>query len=617
MNILGIHAGHDASLALIKDDKLVAAAAMERYTGFKKHDIIRREDLDRFLWDNDMKIEDIDFITTGYWDAEHVEFITIYSPEDKPYPLSWYGKWGGDVGILNHFSHHHLGFTNWKPVHVPGIGITLPNVLDRMRPPYGSTNFTHRYWFDLNVVIDGVDKIFPGAYVDHQVSHASAAFFTSPFEEAAVFTADATGRDETSSSLWMVGKGNILSNFKNPGFMYGNFYDCATEFCGVGPGLIKAGVLMGLAAYGNVSLKTKQNWEEWTKPSYLRNESEDNIYIDWLFSQISGRYPYVTDLRPEIQRGDKDASMYTREFQFVYSREESTTQEVMNIAADIQYMAERTLVKNSQDLFNESKGFNGGNLCVGGGLFLNCNSNYKIIHETDFERMHFFPACGDDGISVGSALYALHNIYRKPRVNYQDSELMYMGYDYPEQPESKYESLDLDLDFVAQAISESKIICWYQGRGEMGPRALGNRSFITDPRNPDMKDILNSRVKFREWYRPFAPVVLNEHKEEWFKMDFESPYMLFTVPCKKPQLIPSAVHIDNSARVQTLRRETNEKFYDLINKFYYITGVPVVMNTSLNIKGKPIVETPEDAMELFIESDVDILVINDKMYLKK
>ena len=131
-----------------------------------------------------------------------------------------------------------------------------------------------------------------------------------------------------------------------------------------------------------------------------------------------------------------------------------------------------------------------------------------------------------------------------------------------------------------------------------------------------MKDILNSRVKFREWYRPFAPVILNEYKEEWFQMDFESPFMLFTVPCKKPQEIPSAVHIDNTGRVQTLRREDNEKFYDLIDKFRQITGVPIVMNTSLNIKGEPIVETPEDAMKLFEESDVDVLVINNKMYFK-
>ena len=616
MNILGFHSGHDASLALIKNDRLVAAVAMERYTGIKKHDVIRKEDLDRFLWDNDITLEEIDFITTGYWEASHIPFMKIYSPEGKQYPLSWYGKNCGEVGLLNHLDVNPLGRNNWKPEYVEGLGYTLPDVFDRIRPPYGSTNFTHRYWFDLIVTIEGCDKVFWGAYVDHQTSHASAAFYTSPFEECVVFTADATGKDETSCSLWSVGKDVVINPFKNPGYMYGNFYDCATEYCGLGPGLIKAGVLMGLAAYGDVSLKTKQNWEEWTKPSYQRDEIEDNTYIDWLFAQISGKYPHIISRRPEIESGSPDAHMYTREFQWVYTKEQSTTKEVMDVAADVQYMAERSLVKYTQELYEQSKGFNGGNLCVSGGLFLNCNANYKILNETGFERIHFFPACGDDGISVGSALYALHHIFRKPRVTYEEHELMYMGYEYPYQPESEYVPQDLDLDVIAEAISESKIICWYQGKGEIGPRALGNRSFITDPRNPDMKDILNSRVKFREWFRPFAPVVLNEHKEEWFKMDFESPYMLHTVPCKKPHLIPSAVHIDNTARVQTIRRDTNEKFYDLIEKFYYISGVPVVMNTSLNIKGQPIVETPEQAMELFKESDVDVLVINDKMYFK-
>ena len=203
-----------------------------------------------------------------------------------------------------------------------------------------------------------------------------------------------------------------------------------------------------------------------------------------------------------------------------------------------------------------------------------------------------------------------------PRVDYTTGELAYLGVQYPYQPESEHTSQDLDLDVVAQSISEGKIVCWYQGRSEIGPRALGNRSFISDPRNKDMRDILNSRVKFREWFRPFAPVVLSEDKEEWFNMDFDSPYMLHTVPCKKPQEIPSGVHIDNTSRVQTLTRDHNPIFYDLISKFKDITGVPVVLNTSLNVKGQPIVETPEEAMKLFNDSDVDVLVINDKMYFK-
>jgi carbamoyltransferase len=274
------------------------------------------------------------------------------------------------------------------------------------------------------------------------------------------------------------------------------------------------------------------------------------------------------------------------------------------------------LVEFASQLFQESIELHNGNLCVGGGLFLNCNSNYKIMRESGFKQMHMFPACGDDGLSVGSALYATHVLYKFPRQTYENKELMFLGYEYPDFPESNFEPLELDLNYVAEALTQGQIVCWYQGGGEIGPRALGHRSFLVDPRREEMKDVLNSRVKFREWYRPFAPVVLNEFKEEWFRMDFESPFMLFTVPCKRPFDIPAGVHIDNTARVQTLRKQDNEKLYELIYKFYEKTDVPILLNTSLNVKGRPIVEDPWQAMNLFEDSDVDLLVINDKMYKK-
>ena len=374
---------------------------------------------------------------------------------------------------------------------------------------------------------------------------------------------------------------------------------------------------MGLSSYGRVSKKAQDNWKKWTCPVWQRNSpEEDHFYIEWLFSQITGKYPYIGKHRAEIVNGEPGANHYTKEWQKVYDKSESDSQEVMNHAADVQFITERSLVEYSQQLFEESEPFNGHNLCVAGGIFLNCNANYKILTETGFKNMHMFPACGDDGISAGSALYTAHHIFNYPRVKYTNSDLAYLGFAYSYQPQSKFQSHNLDLDQIANALSESQIVCWYQGQSEFGPRALGNRSFITDPRNPKMKDILNSRVKFREWYRPFAPIVLNEHKEEWFDMDFESPFMLHTVPCKRPQEIPAVAHIDNSSRVQTLRREDNTLLYDLIEKFKFITGVPIVMNTSLNVKGEPIVETPEDAMRLFEQSDVDVLVINDKMYFK-
>ena len=617
MNIVGIHPGHDASLALVKNGRLVHSVAMERFSGVKKSHIIKFEYFERFLWDCGLQIDDIDYFTMAFWNAENVPWLNIYSPPNEHYPLSIFGRDNVDVGILNHLDVHHTGQENWRPSFVEGIGYTLPNLWDRLRKPFISQSFRHKLVAPLHLTVQGSNKIFKGYFVDHHTSHASAAFYTSPFEKSVIFTVDATGREPDETSGMFLGDGHRINLFKNPQYMYGTFYDSATEFCGLGPGLEKAGVLMGLAAYGNISLKAQDNWKKWTRPYSKRGETEDVTYDDWLFHQISGDYPYVRTMIPQIINKEPNHYMYTREFQKVYSKEQSTSQHVMNVAADIQFIAERSLVHYAHKLFKEASNLHDNNLCVAGGTFLNCNANYKVMTESGFQRMHMFPACGDDGLSAGSALYVNHQVKEQPRLHYEPKDIMYLGYDYSNDGyDSPYVEYDLDLDSLSQEIADGKIICWYQGRAEMGPRALGNRSFICDARRKDMKDIINSRVKFREWYRPFAPVVLNEYKDEWFRMDFESPFMLFTVPCKKPFDIPSGVHIDNTARVQTLKRSDNTKFYDLIKSFYNLTGVPVVMNTSLNIKGRPIVETPEQAIELFNESDVDILVINDKMYYK-
>ena len=616
MNILGIHTGHDAALSLISNGKLIAAISMERFSRIKKDWRITEENLTRFLDSCNITLDDIDYVSMGFWEATNMKFAKIYSPPNKKYPLSIYGRHEMESGIMNHLEEYASNKENNRVEYVEGLGYTLPDKIDRIRPPYLNAESTHINYFDLVFKLDYYDRPIPGYFIDHHICHASSTYYTSPYDQAVIFTADASMNIHWACSGYFWGDSNLINIFRNPGYTYGNFYDVATEYCGLGPGTTKAGTLMGLSSYGTVSSKAREKWEWWTRPYEQRSGTEDMHYCDWLFLQMSGKYPLIRWYRPEVANKEPGWEHFNREFQMVYTKEESDSQEVMDVAADIQYVAERSLVKYSQDLFEESGTMSDGNLCVAGGTFLNCNANYKIMTETSFERMHMFPACGDDGVAVGSALYTNHVIHSFPKVVYGNDELMYLGFQYNHQPETNYEPLDYDVKFVAEQISEGKIICWYQGRSEFGPRALGNRSFISDPRRKEMKDIMNSRVKFREWFRPFAPVILNEHKEEWFQMDFESPFMLYTVPCKKPQEIPSAVHIDNTSRVQTLRREDNAKFYDLINSFYQITGVPVVMNTSLNVKGEPIVETPEEVMELFENSDVDILVLNDKMYLK-
>ena len=609
MIILGLHMGHDAAMALIKDGKLVGTSSTERFTRKKKDSTIDKDFLETFLSNWNVALEDVDMITFSTWTASLVPWMQIYSPKDAIYPLSQYGTWSAQTKILNHLPDQE------KVIETP-YGYSMPSMIHRTCKPTSSADINMDNGFWLNIRIDGIDKTFNGYFCDHHISHAASTFYTSDFEKAAIFTADASMHHEEASCGMFVGDGVQLMQFKNPGYMFGNFYDIATEHLGIGPGVIKAGSLMGLAAYGRISKKAHDNWKDWTSPQSIRKfDKEEHRYIDWLFTQLSGRFPMVTfGVRNAIKDNNKDAEHYTRRWQEPYTNEESTTQEAMDVAADIQFLTERSLVEYTQQLFEETKTFNGGNLCVAGGTFLNCNANYKVQTETDFERMHMFPACGDDGTAAGSALYYLHYHLKYPRQKYTTSELAYTGVVWYDRHIEG--GIELDLDVVAKHLNDDKIICWYDGASENGPRALGHRSFLASPKNNSMKDKMNARVKFREWYRPFAPIVLAEKAQDWFVMDFETPFMLHTVPCKKPFDIPAAVHIDNSARVQTLTKEHNEKLYTLIEKFESISGVPVLINTSLNVKGEPIVESPNDALDLFERSDVDVLVINNRMWIK-
>ena len=609
MIILGLHLGHDAAMSLIINNKLVGSSAQERFSRIKKDSTLEKERVEWFLSSWDITLEQVDVITVGSWTGTLAPWMKIYSPLHLKYPLSMFGSWSRESVILNHLDNYHN-----KPEETE-YGYTLPNMIHRLHIPYSSADINTDPSFSMNIRIDGIDKTFQGHYVDHQMAHAAAAYYTSGFNKSAVFTADASMHHSEACSGFFIGEGTLLQKFKDPEYMLGNFYDVATEHLGIGPGTLKAGSLMGLAAYGRISKNARDNWREWTLPQTQRhNDREEHRYIDWLFAQISGRYPMAVNVRPDIQNNIPGSEHYNRTHQYPFSNEESTTQDAMDIAADIQFITERSLVEYSQQLYDETKTFNDGNICVAGGTFLNCNANYKIHVETDFKNMHMYPACGDDGVSAGSALYYLHNLKAIPLQDYTTSELAYTGIDW--YIGHLTGGMPLDLDIIADRLNKDQIICWYDGSSENGPRALGHRSFLASPKHNEMKDKINARVKFREWYRPFAPIVLAEKAEEWFVMDFESPYMLHTVPCKKPFNIPAAVHIDNSARVQTLTKDHNEKLYTLIEKFEVLSGIPILINTSLNVKGEPIVESPDDAIDLFNRSDVDVLVINNQMWFK-
>ena len=354
--------GHDASISVIKNNKLIYASSVERHSKIKKDHYLSRQVFDDVLECLDISLDDIDCIAMGYWNKGTAPFISLYSPEDQPYPINTFGTYNQASKILNHLE----GVD--KVEFVKGKGYTLPYTVDRMNYPFSSFSQNFRYSFMLNVEIEGYNRIIPGHFVDHHMSHASSTYFTSPYNESAIFTVDASMHHQSSCSGMFLGKDNKIDIFRYPGYMMGNFYDSSTEWLGIGPGTIKAGTLMGLSSYGKISKKARDNWEEWTTPMWKRNQpEEDHAYQQWLFSQITGRFPYIRERRKEIVNNEPDAHHFTREWQEPFTKEESTTQEVMDYAADIQYITERSLVKYSQDLYKESKNFNGGNLCVAGG----------------------------------------------------------------------------------------------------------------------------------------------------------------------------------------------------------------------------------------------------------
>ena len=266
------------------------------------------------------------------------------------------------------------------------------------------------------------------------------------------------------------------------------------------------------------------------------------------------------------------------------------------------------------------------NLCLGGGVALNGVANYRLLKEGPFERIHIPPSPGDGGSAIGCALYVYYSILNNKRIIEQDSaqtiqNSVYLGPQYSNDQilsfldsknisYKKYEKDEL-LKHTATLISEQNIVGWFQGRVEWGPRALGDRSILADPRNGKMKDILNEKIKHRESFRPFAPSILEEYVPEYFELDIPSPYMLLVAKIKKPDKIPAVTHVDGTGRLQSVSRKANPLYYDLINEFYKITGVPVIVNTSMNVKGEPIVNTPEQCYNMLKKTDMDYVVMGN------
>lgn len=466
-------------------------------------------------------------------------------------------------------------------------------------------------------------------FSEHHLSHAASAFFPSPFEEAVVLTMDGVGEWATTSVS--AGSGISLKIGKEMLFpnSLGLLYSAFTYFTGfkVNSGEYK---LMGLAPYG--------------EPKYARLILDTVIDLkeDGSFRLDQSYFNYCTGLTMTSEKFHSLFQLQPRK------PDGQLTQKHMDIAASIQAVTEEIVLRITSSLARES-GIT--NLCLAGGVALNCVANGKIAQKGSFKNIWIQPASGDAGGALGAALcgYYLHAKGSRVPVKGDSMKGSYLG------PEFGQKDIELRLERMgakfsvlngaaltaaaAQAIAGGKAVGWFQGRMEFGPRALGNRSILGDPRSPSMQKLLNLKIKFRESFRPFAPSILREDLADWFEMDCDSPYMLLVAPVKSDKtrrmtdeeqnsfgieklnairsLIPAVTHVDYSARVQTVHENTNPRYYSLISEFKRMTGCPVLVNTSFNVRGEPIVCTPEDAFNCFMGTDLEVLVVGDCFLAKE
>ena len=400
----------------------------------------------------------------------------------------------------------------------------------------------------------------PSITIHHHLAHNAAAFYTSPFESSIGFSLDcSSGKPEISyiNSLITVGNENMLEMVSTPYLLAGINYQRMVEVLGIGSALHKTGTLMGLSSHGT---------------------PDPNL-----------------DLKPFMDYRFKN---YDKDF----------VKDNFKKASDIASTAQKHLETEILEIINQLP-TNSDNLCLSGGTFYNCLTNSRILKETRFKNIHHFPSCGDSGTAIGAALYVCHHVLGVDRKSFKPHEICYLGKDYKLEKE-------IDYKYIAKRISEGAIVAWMNGRSEFGPRALGNRSLLADPRDQHNRDRLNHVIKKREWYRPFAPIVLEERYKDWFDFDAPSPFMLFTAQVKQPKEVPAIVHVDGSSRFQTITEESNIHMYKLIKEFENITGIPMLINTSLNGTGQPILETPEDGKEFFNSVPVDMAVIHGEILEK-
>ncbi len=576
--ILGISAFyHDSAAALLRDGEIVAAAQEERFTRQKGDASFPEHAIAFCLKAANITAQDLAYV--GFYDKPLLKFERI---------LETY------VGVAPR------GFRSFLKAGPLWIKDKL-HMEKQIR--------------------DGLGYEGKILYAEHHESHAASAFFASPFEESGILTMDGVGEWATAS--FGVGRGSELTLFKEIRWpdSLGLLYSAFTYFTGfkVNSGEYK---VMGLAPYG--------------QPKYVDTILTELVDLrdDGSFTLNQQYFNYLTGLTMTNGAFDKLFGGPPR------VPESKLTQREMDLARSVQEVCEEIMLRMARTVHRET-GL--ANLCLAGGVALNCVGNGRILREGPFERIWIQPAAGDAGGALGIAQLIWHRFMKRPRVVRTTDAMKgsYLGPAFtPEQIEqylksvgAKYRRLERTdlLATAARLLSEEQVVGWFNGRMEFGPRALGSRSILADARSPKMQTQVNLKIKFRESFRPFAPSVLQDRVSDYFEIDCESPYMLLVAPVKKERRIPmtfdqeqlwgidklnvprsdipAVTHIDYSARVQTVSRETNPDYYDLIKQFECLTGCPVVVNTSFNVRGEPIVCTPEDAYRCFMRTHIDYLVL--------
>jgi carbamoyltransferase len=552
MYILGISAFyHDSAAALLKDGKLIAAASEERFTR-KKHD-------ERFPF------HAIDFcLSAEKISIKNIDYVAFY---DKPFVK---------------FERLLLTYLSYFPRGIKSFLTAMPVWLKRKL--WTKTIIQKELGFDKEIL-----------FCDHHLSHAASAFLVSPFDEAAILTMDGVG--EWSTATRGMGKGLDITLFHEIRFPHslGLLYSAFTYYLGFKVNSAEYKV-MGLAPYG--------------KPTYYDKVRElVDIRDDGSFVLNMKYFEYPYGLKMTNGHFDRLFGGPPR------VPESRLTQREFDIAASIQKVTDEIMSKAADHLYKET-GLK--NLCLAGGVALNCVANGKVLRETPFENLFVQPAAGDAGGALGAAFYLYNTVLRNPRSFVMEDA--YYGPEYSRDEIKEfldthgipYSELtpEVMVRRIAELIDEQHVVGWFQGRMEFGPRALGSRSILADPRNPKMKDILNLKIKFREGFRPFAPTVLEERVGDYFEFTGSSPFMLLVAQVREDKrVIPSVTHVDGSARLQTISRQSNPLYYDLIGEFEKRTGLPVIINTSFNVRGEPIVCTPLDAYRCFVRTKMDELVM--------